>query len=173
METLQEQIRQEAIKWYEKGLIDFPQKRHEIEFDFNLKGMTAGQAVTKGTGEVILRFNMELAEQNADEFLSETVPHEVAHIIANIHYKENCGHGYLWQHVMLTWKKNPMRCHDYSIENVTRRNTRGYKWECVRCGKVFSVGKNLDGKIKAKPMAYHCNSCNGNIREVPYELEVI
>lgn len=60
-----------------------------IILTYELKGVTAGMAYWK---EMKLNFNLKMAELNLDNFLKQVIPHEVAHLVDFIIYK-NFGHG--------------------------------------------------------------------------------
>ena|ERR1041385_688792 len=127
---IQQEIKNEVMKWYKIGREKFPQENKPIEIKFDLVGQVAGQAFWGIKSDIFkLRFNMQLARENYDEFLSQTVPHEVAHLIADEFFKEmwtsGCDHNSLWQFVMVKFGKSPTRCHDYSVENISRKKYKG------------------------------------------------
>lgn len=155
---LQEKIKAECMKWYARGIQEFSQQPELLEILFDLSGQKAGIATVRNSGANTLNFNMILAEENEEEFLSQVVPHEVAHIIANKFYKQNCGHDVLWQSVMIKWGKDPKRCHHFSVENSSQ-SRRNYHWKCSKCGTEFHVGKNLHEKIQNNYHKYACSKC--------------
>lgn len=127
-ETLQKEIERLSLEWYEKGIQLFPQQRRTLKVQFDLVGTNAGTAQWRPTGDCIVRFNLELALQNLQDALSDTVPHEVAHIIADefsreldkVLGKRNEPHGEVWKLVMLGFGINPdkSRYHNYNVETV-------------------------------------------------------
>lgn len=103
------------------------------EVDFSLRGTTAGQAIPMAWK---LRFNLDLAYANRDHFLTHTVPHEVAHLVANSVYGKNCGHGWEWKHIMTAVFKIPaIRCHSYDVSHCRARRTSRFIYRCG-CGTV-------------------------------------
>lgn len=125
---LQEIAREKVMEWYEIGLQKFPQERRHVEIAFNLGGTTAGKAWWRKTGCFTIQINQGLLEENPQGFWDDTIPHEVAHLIANEFFKEialdGCGHGDLWKFVMIKFGKKPTRCHDYSVESVRGKRSQ-------------------------------------------------
>lgn len=102
------------------------------EFDFSLRGSTAGQA----HGMRKLRYNLEMASLNEtqwDIFLTETVPHECAHIVVNAIRKYNpnkdagSSHGRVWAYLMRQAQVAPKRCH--KMDYVPAKKTRKFLWK--------------------------------------------
>lgn len=86
---------------------------------FDLKGTRSGYShYSKG----IINFNLQLAKDNQMDFLSNTVPHEVAHWVQRFKYgyfspvgKKITDHGKEWKHLMLSIGLQPVRCHSYDL----------------------------------------------------------
>jgi SprT protein len=132
---------------------------------FDLTGTTAGTADPRGH---VLRFQPVLAAGHWDDFLNNTVPHEVAHLvdydvnnkleaqmqarmaaIQNQAIFGNWGrrarrpkrdiHGDSWRAVMRVLGINyAARCHQYDTSQVARRKAR-HEYRCT-CGETLSVG---------------------------------
>jgi SprT protein len=86
--------------------------------DFSLRGRCAGQARIERDGQTCLRINRQLLVENRDDFLSSTIPHEVAHLVVNWPYRNRRlrprPHGPEWQAVMRDcFGLEPARCHNY------------------------------------------------------------
>ena len=124
-----------------------------IQVSFYDSGVKAGLAYSH-----IFRveFNRKLLENNLEEFLEQVSWHEVAHIIANRFYKQDCGHGILWQAVMISMGKSPERCHQMDISETSNHR---FMWKCQKCGARYFVGKNLHNKMLKNPrICHHCKS---------------
>lgn len=84
---------------------------------FNLRGKTAGMVRyhRRGPNPIVrdLRINIDLLERFPKKIIGETVPHEVAHIVArHIHPGRNFRpHGKEWKAVMQDMGQQPRRCH--------------------------------------------------------------
>ena len=80
---------------------------------WNEVGNVAGRAVY-GPNEV--RLNLVYAITQGRDMLEDTLPHEIAHIMAyQLFGREVAGHGKEWKECyrMLTKGKDPTRCHTY------------------------------------------------------------
>ena len=125
------------------------------EVSFKLRGQKAGVAhITENK----LRFNPVLYAQNRDDFLQQTVPHEVAHLVA---YKQFglkiAPHGQEWQLIMRgIYGLEPKRCHDYAI---TPRASKQYQYVC-KCptANEFALSARRHGLI-LKGRGYICKRC--------------
>lgn len=131
----------------------------------NLRGNNAGTATPQKN---LLRFNQQLLQENHQHFLNQTVPHEVAHLIAYFLFGLSIKpHGKEWQHIMTAvYQLPPKRCHQYAIikkkqqcyiyrcncSNINhpltiRRHNfiqKGYKYICKRCKATLVFTDQVD-----------------------------
>jgi len=132
-----------AEKFYGKS---FPRP---TEIIFKRNGTTAGYCRINGSKTIReLMFQLDLAEDNPDDFINQIVPHELSHYIQFYHYGFNLTpHGREWKYVMRNvYRLNPDRCHSYDI-NVTKvkRQTRHeYKCPC----RTFKLTTTMHNKIQ-------------------------
>lgn len=77
---------------------------------FDMYGQAAGQA---RYGENRIRLSPIYCQARKEDMLRQTLPHEIAHILAFQKYRET-GHGHSWSAMFgaLTWDA-PTRCHSY------------------------------------------------------------
>lgn len=133
---------------------------------YDLRGTVAGRAGKKGSWFV--RYNMELAERNIEDFLNDTVIHECAHVIAFIKYGRIKPHGYEWRSVCsMLGLKNPKRCHDYEVTQA--RKTKKFAYTCS-CGTKLTVGLNIYNKMQGG-RNYRCCSCRIRLNPTDFLLE--
>lgn len=133
------------------------------EIMFNLKGQVAG---TANFWAWTLKFNPILLVENFDDMISQTVPHEVANLVAR--KKSMCPikpHGNEWKSVMRAFGKQPLRCHSYDTTNAKTRVTEKYLYECTGCKKQLKVGKIRHNRI-IKGAEYSTKCCRARIRIV-------
>lgn len=102
--------------------------------DFSLRGRCAGQARVKPNGQTSLRINYQLLAENLDDFLQQTIPHEVAHLVVNwlVRNKRQRPrpHGREWQAVMREcFDLEPIRCHSYQT-TAARIVPRNFLYRC-------------------------------------------
>ena len=97
------------------------------DITFDVQGSCAGICRIK-QGKYTLRFNLKLLEENTEDFLHFTVPHEVAHYVSRKLFGSISPHGEEWKAIMkLFGIENPLRCHDF---DVTSANPWEYRCSC-------------------------------------------
>lgn len=140
---------------YQKAEAFFSTSFIRPEVSFKLRGQKAGVAhITENK----LRFNPVLYAQNREDFLKQTVPHEVAHLIA---YKQFglkiAPHGQEWQLIMRgLFGLEPKRCHNYAIKPATGK---AYNYVC-KCPSAneFALSARRHSLI-LKGRRYICKRC--------------
>jgi len=137
-----------------------------VKIKFTKKGRAAATATTLiQLGLFELNFNPVLCGENFEDAITQTVPHEVAHIVANHKYRKQCGHGPLWKGVMRAFGKAPERFHTYDTLNAMPKGQLAHKVVCG-CGKDFTltqrvVQRSTDGSSRF--LTRHCKSCKGRL----------
>ena len=129
---------------------------------FDLRGQSAGQFRETGRGGLLIRYNSLLLERHPQEFLSQTVPHEVAHLVVfNLLGPRVPPHGHEWRAVMATFGARPDRCHNFSVEGLKTRHLRRYDYRCAcRTHHLTNIRHNriLSGQV------YLCKQCGQPLR---------
>ena len=138
---------QEAVKEAVKLYVDIAQNKYGMTLNmptiqFKVRGKVAGKAWPLAYK---LDFNMVLLQENFEDMISQTVPHEVAHLIAKKLYLLDRikPHGIEWKRVMIAFGKNPSRCHSYDTtraRQASRRPSSTFQYECTGCKRQFAVG---------------------------------
>jgi len=100
-------------------------EEYGAEFDFPriewvVCGTTAGKA---WLGQWRIQLNEQLCKENIEDFINDTIPHEVAHLIAYKVFGDD-GHGDGWKSVMRALGLNPSRCHNYDTRRVEDNRSR-------------------------------------------------
>ncbi|WAH60066.1 SprT family zinc-dependent metalloprotease [Pseudomonas silvicola] len=124
------------------------------QVSFKLRGQKAGVAHLH---ENLLRFNPQLYRENSEDFLRQTVPHEVAHLVAHQLFGDRIApHGEEWQLIMRgVYELPPNRCHTYEVKR--RRVTRYiYKCPCADSDFPFSAQRH---KLVHQGRRYLCRRC--------------
>ncbi len=93
-------------------------KLPQAALDFSLRGRCAGQARVERKGATHLRINLQLLAENLDDYLSQTIAHEVSHLVVNWQARNKRlqprPHGTEWQTVMRDcFGLEAKRCHSY------------------------------------------------------------
>ena len=127
---------------------------------FDLRGQAAGQAVWRAGQPPLLRFNLAIARHYGDDFVNETVAHEVAHVVARHCHPGGRPHGREWRAVMRQFGiREPRRCHDYRDGSEAVRRQRRWLYECS-C-RMHQLSTTRHRRIQAGLTVYHCRQCRG------------
>ena len=157
------ETRTHALLTQASGHYRIPTPQTDIRFD--LRGKSAGQARIPYRGRPVIRYNPQLLWENGERFLSRTVPHEVAHIIAQRLYGARIRpHGKEWQAVMLLFGADPSRCHDYDISHVTTRRLTHYAYHCACREHALT---SIRHKRILAGQTYYCNVCRRTLEQGP------
>lgn len=125
---------------------------------FNLTGAVAGTATYSKN---LLRFNEVLCSQNLNYFLSNTVPHEISHLITRSLFPRSKPHGLEWKKIMKNvFNKEPKRTHSLDT-SISSTHSKVYIYSCDCCThEISSIRHNraLQG------MQYRCCKCKKEIK---------
>lgn len=113
-----------------------------------------------------IELNSKLFLKNVDEYFSEIIPHEAAHLIADIKYPEqrHIHHGKAWKSVMRKLGHEPRRCHNLDTTHVFTKSN--YRYVCGCDGKTFSISKILHDKLKSGDVRL-CRNCDTRVIHFP------
>ena len=119
----------------------------------DLAGKNAGVCCSRKN---LIRFNLELLLQNKEDFIHNTVPHEVAHYVTDILAPYSKPHGNEWKAVMKLFGASPAVYHNYKVAPSKHRK-RSYLYRCACRDHYFTklLHKRAQGGIK-----YTCNACH-------------
>lgn len=162
VEMKEDEVVGETKKYLEMATKTFPHSKIEkckLQIKFNIKGQTAGQVQYKKNNEFIIRYNPTLLVNGEyKDFLEETVPHEVAHVITHIVYGKVKPHGSEWKRIMRSFGKNPQTYHNYNLKKS--RNVKKFRYKC-KCKHHF-VGLKVHKKIHLG-YSYSCKKCKNDL----------
>ncbi|MET1078063.1 MAG: SprT family zinc-dependent metalloprotease [Pseudomonas sp.] len=141
---------------YEQAEIFFKRRFIRAEVSLKLRGQKAGVA---HLDENLLRFNPQLYRENRDDFLTQTVAHEVAHMVARQMFGSRIQpHGEEWQLIMRgVYGLPPNRCHTYAI---SRRQATRYVYHCQCPDNDFAFSAQRHTLV-TKGRRYLCRRCRG------------
>lgn len=132
---------------------------------YTQRGTTAG---TARINEWAVNFNAILLNENVDDFIARTVPHEMAHLIDYQLYPENhrvgwgqkrSVHGPTWKHIMRVVGADPSRCHSYDTSKARVKRKSSYVYVCNGCGNELTMGPKRHKKEQAFPGTYTARCC--------------
>lgn len=136
----------------------FDQRFARPRVSLDLKGQRAGVAYLARN---LLRFNGQMYQDHTEDFLQQTVPHEVAHLVADAVYGPRIRpHGPEWQSIMVeVYGLPPKRCHDYPVP--VRQATR-YIYQCGCPGPIpFTAQRHA---WVGRGRRYQCRRCGDMLR---------
>lgn len=154
-----EQIHARVEACYQQAEIFFKRPFTRPQVSFKLRGQKAGVAHLT---ENKLRFNPQLYRENQEDFLRQTVAHEVAHLIAHQLFGLSIQpHGEEWQLIMRgVYELPPHRCHTYDVKR--REVSRFiYRCQCPQGEFPFSAQRHA---LVAKGRRYFCRRCKITLR---------
>jgi len=125
---------------------------------FNLQGTTAGLAYYKANK---IHLNHGLLIRNKQDFLSQTIPHEIAHLVAfRVFGESGIGHGKEWKFVMRVFGIEPNRCHKYDVSETKRKRTiKRYLFSCGCESKLHEITPQQFEKVMQKKCDISCRRC--------------
>ncbi|EKE67765.1 SprT family zinc-dependent metalloprotease [Gallaecimonas xiamenensis] len=147
---------------FQKAETRFGRRFQRPRVTLDLRGRAAGQA-HMGKGQ--LRFNRALYQGNQAAFLTEVVPHEVAHWLAwQLHGPKIQPHGPEWQQLMQNlFLLAPKRTHDFAVAEQT------FPYHC-RC-RDHGLSIRRHNKVARGESRYLCRSCGEALSPGAFQLE--
>lgn len=152
--SMPEQLNTRVETCYQQAEAFFKRTFKRPVVSFKLRGQKAGVAHLH---ENLLRFNPQLYRENSEDFLRQTVPHEVAHLIAHQLFGGAIQpHGEEWQLIMRgVYELPPNRCHTYAVQ---RRSVTRYIYRCPCPDSDFPFSAQRHGMV-GKGRRYLCRRC--------------
>jgi SprT protein len=153
-----EQLHARVEACYQRAEAHFKRSFRRPEVSLRLRGQKAGVAHLQ---ENLLRFNPTLYAQNREDFLRQTVPHEVAHLIAQALYGRRIRpHGAEWQTIMReVFALQPLRCHSYAVQ---RRPVTRFVYLCACPEQDFAFSAQRH-RLVARGTRYFCRRCKATL----------
>ena len=161
-QSLSQQFKASALVKIEKLIDDancyFGASLDVPSLSFRRSGANAGTAHLQKNK---INLNPIYALENQQEFLSQVIPHEVAHIVAFQIYGKVKPHGKEWQSIMkVIFKCEPKTRH--AMETSEPR-TNSVLYYC-HCGDVeLSIRRH--NKVQRGEQKYQCRKCNQILTE--------
>lgn len=150
----------EVVEFYRKlGNDIFSTNMPKLNMDFSLKGTTAGQFSPKKNA---IRVNLVLFNENYDDYVENTLPHEVAHAVNRHLARLEFGirrkpHGYEWKRIMRAFGKEPSVGHSYDVSNARQKKwDRPFLYRCACQDHEFTA--TCHKRVK-KGTRYKCKRC--------------
>lgn len=119
---------------------------------FDQRGKAAGMAYLQKNH---IRYNPVLLNENYEEFIATTVPHEIAHLIAYQRFGRGVqAHGTEWKRIMVDFGVPPARCHSFDVSNASVGESITYRCACASHALSLRRHKKVLSGIR-----YVCKKC--------------
>ena len=116
-QELQKQALQALAKAIAKAEKFTSRKCRPSEISFRLRGATAGMVSVRGN-HIKLRLNMHFLRTETEDMLTNTIPHEVCHLIQACNGIK-MSHDAYWRYLMAACMGiDPKRCHSYDMDHL-------------------------------------------------------
>lgn len=134
-----------------------------IPVNFKLTGRAAGMYHVHRHKRYI-RYNPYLFAKYFDDNLRNTVPHEVAHYIADMVYGINNikPHGREWRAIMRQFGVEARASCNYDLQGIPHRQHRRFTYQCL-C-RSYEISTRRHNMIIRGQRCYRCPVCKTDIR---------
>lgn len=148
----------------EKSEIHFTIEIPTVEIRFDLRGQAAGKVTFQKNSTPIIHYNIKLLRENKERFLNQTLPHEVAHVVAHTLYGTKIRpHGPEWQNIVHLFGAEANRCHDYDTSRSRVRRLQRYSYRCG-CGQHQLTSIRHFRILRGQ--SYYCRKCKQTLVEL-------
>lgn len=150
--ALKEKAKETVVHYIQMARAQYRKPFPMPSISFDLRGMTAGKAYYRKNH---VQLNAILYLENTQSFIEDTIPHEVAHLIAGQVFGMGIqAHGQEWKSVMRAFGVAPERTHSYDVSNS--RTTATFDYVC-RC-KEHKLSSRRHANIQ-RGTSYRCKAC--------------
>ncbi|MES9858457.1 MAG: SprT-like domain-containing protein [Sedimenticola sp.] len=135
----------------------------ELDIRFDLTGRAAGMIVFPAVGNPVIRYNRVLLSENPEPFVQQTLPHEVAHLVARTLFGSSIRpHGREWQEVMAFFGADARRCHLFDTSRSVRRHLQRFSYSC---GCTTHQLTSIRHRRVLAGQVYRCRACGEALKE--------
>jgi SprT protein len=128
---------------------------------WDLSGACAGRAIWPDNR---IRLNPVLLCENANDFIRETVPHEIAHLLNRaINGRGVKPHGPEWKNIMRALGREPRRCYNYDVTNARVCKAQRHTYKCA-C-RTHSISQRIHNAF-LRGALYVCQDCKVTLKPV-------
>jgi len=136
-----------------------------IAVQFDLTGHTIGM-YKQWKNKKVIRYNEQIFSKYFEENVKDTVPHEVAHYIADLQYSKKGirPHGLEWRSIMQQFGADASRTANYDLSGIPKRH---YSTVPYRCGcQAHQLGIRRHNKVSQRKADYYCRHCGDLLKAV-------
>lgn len=131
------------------------------DVSYDVRGVAAGWARYRGLDSggrvrVSMAFNARILYHNVEEFIEQTVAHEVAHVI-DFALRGESAHDKRWKRIMRALGARPERLHSFEAGVKKTRKVKRYAYHCAcRDIELSSIRHN---RVVKGEQIYRCKLC--------------
>lgn len=136
---------------------------------YNMVGTVAGKAIYKHN---LIKLNGGILNRYTEIFINNTVPHEVAHLVAfflNGDCPPSKPHGNEWRGLMWELGLHPDRTHNYETVSVhgagCEKMAKPYRYKCA-CREIMFSQTRHKRHMQSGPGKYRCLRCRTDFRYI-------
>ncbi|MBN1378366.1 MAG: SprT-like domain-containing protein [Gammaproteobacteria bacterium] len=161
-DTQQTQVRALTRQYIQKASIYAKCSTPEIKITFDLRGAAAGLYCVR-SGRPEIRYNPYIFARYYDDNLANTIPHEVAHYVADLLFgaRNIKPHGSEWRKIVVALGACTQRTHHYDLTGIPRRSEQQYIYIC-NC-REHKISSRRHNRINRGKMRYRCQLCNAEL----------
>ena len=127
---------------------------------FDLRGKVAGKAYLTQNH---VQLNSVLLQENVEDFIHQTIGHEVAHLATFARYGRAVSpHGEEWKKMMRSIGLEPNRCHNFDTSNSSVSKAT-FRWVCA-CREYLLTSRR---HASAQQRGYRCKKCSTSLQFAP------
>jgi SprT protein len=121
-----------------------------IKYDINSARIGGQALMSRNT----IRLNPHFLEKYKDEYIEQTVIHEIVHLGIHQVYRVGQGirvdgHGPEWKRMMSRVGAKPTRTHDFQADEGIGRQKAKYEYQCSNCCKPVTVGPTVHRRLQS------------------------
>jgi len=168
-QSMQERVVNEFERYRLYAASVFNQTFASLPVRFDLKGRAAGMYCVKsykGNIERSIRFNPWLFAKYPDDSWENTIPHELAHYIADCLYGMRTirPHGKEWKSIMHSLGAEPVVRASYNLDGIPVRQVKRYLYRCD-CRDI-PLSSYRHKKIQSGMQRYRCKDCLSDLQYI-------
>lgn len=105
-----------------------------------------------------IQVNPRMLVENKDDYLINTIGHEVAHLItSDNHHGKRMGHKKEWKDTMAVFGLKPERCHNYQTYSKPRKPQKRFLFRC-KC-RVLHLTATYRRHVEKRQKKLYCTNC--------------
>lgn len=162
----QREVEARTLHFIGRGEDIFNRRFDGLPVTFDLRGRASGMYRVQGKQRQI-RYNPWIFSAYYEDCLASTVPHEVAHYLADVVWglRNIRPHGGEWKGIMAAFGADASVTSNYSLEGIPQRRTARFSYRCA-CN-THQLGAQRHGRILSGRAVYRCRRCGSPLEAAP------